>query len=323
MRQLTLIAAPLLISAVALAGPDIFEGAPAAPPGYETHLLAQGAVLSGKIEAVKEPESVPDTVTFYDDVEYANRDGLSLSIDVFVPKGTTKPTTTLVFIHGGGWSGGNKEDYLYYNLKMAELGYVSASVRYRLSQEAKFPAAVQDVNCAIAFLRKNAETYHIDPENMIAIGGSAGGHLSLMAGYSQDPALECPEGGDSSVQGVINFYGVVDCTVPVAIEAPQVNNFIGASYEDAPDKYKQNSPLFHLDANDPITLTFHGTIDELVPIAQADVLHDKLDELGITNYYDRIDGWPHSMDVAKPINDRACYIIEKFLAKHFPMPEKQ
>ncbi len=316
----TLFLSVLVLPVSALAEPELFEGAPEAPPGYEDHLKAQGAVLSGKVAMVKEPESVPDTVTFYDDVEYAEHDGTALSMDIFVPKGTVKPTTTLVFIHGGGWSGGKKEDYLYYNLKFAELGYVSASVQYRLSPANRFPAAVQDVNSAIAWLRKNADTYHIDVNNIAAIGGSAGGHLALMAGYAQDPELASLEGGDSSVQAIGNFYGVVDCTVPVAQEAYQVNDFIGESYEDAANKYEQASPIHHLDKTDPPTLTFHGTIDELVPIAQADVLHAKLDELGIANYYDRIEGWPHSMDVTQPINDRCRYILERFLAKHLPLP---
>ncbi len=310
----------LLLPVSVIAAPDLFAGAPEAPPGYEDHLKAQGAVLSGKVAMVEPPASVPDSIAFHDNVEYANHDGTALSMDIFVPKAASKPTTTLVFIHGGGWSAGKKEDYLYYNVKFAELGYVTASVQYRLSPANKFPAAVQDVNCAIAWLRKHADTYHVDAKNMVAIGGSAGGHLSLMAGYSQDPELECPEGGDSSVQAVVNFYGVVDCTVPVAQKAYQVNDFIGKSYEDAADKYEQASPIHHLDKTDPPTLTFHGTIDELVPIAQADVLHAKLDELGIANYYDRIEGWPHSMDVAQPINDRCCYIIEQFLAKHLPLP---
>jgi len=310
----------ITIPVIAFAEPDVFEGAPPAPPGYEDHQKALGAVVSGKVAMVVPPTEVPDSIVLHDDVEYANHDGTSLSIDVFVPKGVTKPTTTLVFIHGGGWRGGKKEDYLYYNLKFAELGYVTASVQYRFSPENHFPAAVQDVNCAIAWLRKNADMYHVDVENIAAIGGSAGGHLSLMAGYAQDPELECPESGDSSVQAIANFYGVVDCTVPLAQEAREVTDFIGKSYEEAADKYAQASPIHHLDKSDPPTLTFHGTIDELVPIAQADVLHAKLDELGIANYYDRIEGWPHSMDMTKPINDRCCYILNRFLAKHLPLP---
>lgn len=317
---IVLLGTVLLVPISAFAAPDIFAGAPEAPQGYDTYEDAQEALSSGAVARVPAPESIPDTIAFHDDVEYAEHDGTSLSMDIFVPKAATKPTTTLVFIHGGGWSGGKKEDYLYYNLKFAELGYVTASVQYRLSPANRFPAAVQDVNSAIAWLRKHADTYHVDVNNMVAVGGSAGGHLSLMAGYAQDPELESIEGGDSSVQAIVNIYGVVDCTVPVAQEAHQVNDFIGKSYKEAADKYAQASPIQHLDKSDPPTLTFHGTIDELVPIAQADVLHAKLDELGISNYYDRVEGWPHSMDVAQPVNDRCRYIMEQFLAKHLPLP---
>jgi acetyl esterase/lipase len=306
----------------ATAAEDLFAGAPDAPKGFKDHTEMRAALKSGELARFPEPTSVPETITFYDDVVYATHDGVTLSLDIFVPKDADSPRPLMLFIHGGGWSHGKKEDYFYYNIEFARLGYVTASVQYRLTPEHVFPANVQDVKCAIVFLREHASGYRIDPSKVIAIGGSAGGHLALMAGYVQDPGLGCPDGksdADTSVQAVVNIYGVVDCTTPVAIQAHQVIDYIGAPYNEARKAYEAASPIHHLDPNDPPTLTFHGTIDELVPIGQADKLHAKLDELGIDNYYDRIEGWPHSMDVAKPINDRCRYIIERFLEKYAPI----
>ena len=306
----------------AYAAVDIFEGAPEAPPGYTDYKDAQKALITGTVPRFQNPQEIPESIAFHDDVVYGTHNEVELSLDIFVPKALDTPRPLMFFIHGGGWSAGKKEDYLYYCVEFAKLGYVTASVQYRLTPKHTFPANIQDVKCAIGFLRTNAEKYHIDSSSVVAIGGSAGGHLSLLAGYAQDPALDCPDAHhkeDTSVQAVVNIYGVVDCTTPVAIKAHQVINYIGKPYSEAKESYETSSPLHHLDASDPPTLTIHGTIDELVPISQADTLHTALNKLGIVNYYDRIEGWPHSMDVAQPINDRCRYVIEQFLSIHAPI----
>jgi len=305
------------------AGPELFEGAPPAPPGYENHMLARAAVLGGKVPAMKLDTTIPETIAFHDDVEYATPEGLSLSLDIYVPKESDTPPPVLLFVHGGGWSGGKKEDYAFYNIHFAKLGYATASTQYRLTPDHTFPDQIHDVKCAIAWLREHDDDYGFDASRMVLIGGSAGGHLSLLAGYSQDPDLECAAAGgvDTRVQGIVNLYGVVDNTTPVAQAARQVKRLIGKPYAEAAETYALSSPITHLDKDDPPTLTFHGTIDELVPISQADTLHERLDELGVVNYYDRIEGWPHTMDLAKPINDRCRYIVERFLEKHLPLKE--
>jgi acetyl esterase/lipase len=174
----------------------------------------------------------------------------------------------------------------------------------------------------MVWLKEHGEVYGFDGDRMVLMGDSAGGHLALLAGYSQDPALACPNkpvGPEPIVKGIVNLYGVVDCTTPVAQAAYQVQDFIGKPYSEGAELYAQSSPIHHLDASDPPTLTFHGTIDELVPIWQADALHRKLDNLEVTNYYDRIEGWPHSIDLVQPLCDRFCYITERFLNTHLPV----
>jgi len=305
-------------------GADEFPGAPDAPQGYKSELAVKAAFLLGQVKTIEQPESVPDNIIEHKGVEYANVDGHRLQLNLYVPKGITKPTPCLVFIHGGGWSGGHQDDYLFYNIAFAQKGYITASIGYRLSGTAKFPAAVHDVKCGVRWLRAHAEEYNIDPEKLVAIGGSAGGHLSLMVGYSDDPALEGDLGyadHSSRVQAVVNFYGVTDSTTQTAKDAHQVQNFIGGTYDEKSEMYHLNSPLEHLTPDDPPTLSFHGSIDELVPVSQATRLHERLDEVGIDNALDVVVGWPHAMDVQVDINRRCQFITDEFLQKHAPLPD--
>ena len=301
---------------------DLFDGAPPVPPGYATHAEAREALKTGAVAKVEDRKEVPEGITLYDDVVYSSPGGTPLSLDLYVPENAKTPPPTLLFIHGGGWTAGKKEDFSLYCIAFAERGYATATMDYRLSPAYHFPNAIHDVKCAIVWLRTHEKDYGIDASRMAALGDSAGGHLSLLAGYSQDPALECPdapEGVDTRLQAIVNLYGVVDCTVPVAQEARQVTDFIGKSYAEGAERYALASPIRHLDKSDPPTLTIHGTIDELVPIEQADTLHERLDELGIENYYDRIEGWPHSLDLAQPLFERCVYDTARFLEEHLPL----
>ncbi len=183
-------------------------------------------------------------------------------------------------MHGGAWSGGERSVYRYYLQRFAERGYAAATISYRLSDEATFPAAVQDAGkCAVRWMRSPADQYRIDAERLAIVGGSAGGHLSLMVAYSDDPSLEGNSGHagvSSRVAAVVDFYGPVDLTTTTAREAGAVRRFLGGSYEEKPHTYEQASPVFHLDADDPPTLIFHGSIDEVVSITQADELVGRL-----------------------------------------------
>ena len=281
--------------------------------------MVKAAVALGQLKLIEQPASVPESITEYKDVEYANVDGHSLQLNLYVPKHVTQPAPCLVFIHGGGWSKGKKEDYLLYNVAFAERGYITASIAYRLSKVAKFPAAVHDVKCAIRWLRAHAADYQIDPQRMAAIGGSAGGHLALMLGLADDPELEGNGGHvdqSSRVQAVVNFYGVTDATTERAKNAQQVIDFIGAKYADNAAAYHLCSPIEHVTSDDPPVLTFHGTIDELVPVSQALRLHEQLDQAGVVNALDVLQGWPHAMDIQVDVNRRCQYIMADFFKQH-------
>jgi len=297
---------------------------PPIPQGYADEQAVRTAILLGQIKLIDAKNiSLPDNVEEVLDIEYGTGGERKLQLDLYLPKGRTKATPAIIFIHGGAWKSGKRSDMKFYCVKFAEKGYVTATVTYRLMDEDCFPAAVHDVKCAVRWLRANAAKYQVDPAHIVASGNSAGGHLSMMIGYSDDSSLEGSGGNNnvsSRVCAVVNFYGPTDLTTDFAKEQELVKQFIGGkTFAEAPDTYKLASPLFHLTRDDPPTLIFHGTIDSVVPVVQADILVKKLKELGIDYVYERYDGWPHVMDLAEPVNQRCIYQMEQFFKKHIPI----
>ena len=297
---------------------------PPIPQGFADEQAVRAAIVLGQIKLIDAMNiSIPDNIEEILNVEYGTGGDRKLALDLYLPKNRTKATPAIIFIHGGAWKSGKRGDMKFYCVKFAEKGYVTATVTYRLMDEAPFPAAVQDVKCAVRWLRANAAKYQVDPKRIAVSGNSAGGHLSLMIGYSDDPSLE-GEGGNNSVSSrvsaVIDFYGPTDLTTDFAKKQGVVEEFMGGkTFDEAPDSYKLASPLFHLTKDDPPTLIFHGTIDSTVPVVQADKLAEKLKKLGIDYVYERYEGWPHVMDLAEAVNRRCVYQMEQFFKKYIPM----
>ncbi len=271
---------------------------------------------------------IPDDVVIESDIEYGNAGSRPLLLDLYSPKSTDGAAPGLIFIHGGSWKGGKKEDYRIYALHFASRGYVVASIQYRLSGEAPFPAAVHDVKAAVRYMRAEADSINVDPKRIGVVGGSAGGHLSMMIGYSSDVAeLEGDSGHpgvSSRVQCLVNLYGPTDMTTPyvqaVSRSNRAVSDFFEGTYEEQPQNYADGSPLKYVTQDDPPTLILHGTVDSLVPINQADVLAKELREHGVPYIYDRLPGWPHSMDVALPVHQRCLWYMDRFLDRYLKQP---
>ncbi len=244
-----------------------------------------------------------------------------MKLNLYSPKRIDRAVPGLIFIHGGGWSSGSRDDYHFYGVKFAERGYVVASVSYRLAPNHPFPAAVHDVKCAVRWMRSSAAKLHVNPDRIGVVGGSAGGHLAMMIGYSSDVHELEGTGGhagiSSRVNAVVNFYGPTDLTTPFAANNKTVINFIGGKkIDDARNQFELASPITHVTKDDPPTLIFHGTIDDIVPIAQADLLAKKLESLGVPHRYDRLKGWPHGLDLAEVVNRRCLRLMTGFLQKH-------
>jgi len=305
---------------------ELGETPPKAPAGFTSADAVKLSIGVGLTKLININKPTPADVEVIRGIEYGKGGRQSLKLDLYRPKNLSKPVPVLMFIHGGAWRGGKRGDYRIYGIDFAKRGYVVASVTYRLVPKAHFPAPVQDVKCAVRWLRANAKKYKIDPEKIAAIGGSAGGHLSMMVGYSSDvPALEGTGGNpdvSSRVQAVVDLYGPTDLTTGFARNNRIVVDFFGGqTFNKARKKYRLASPITHVTKDDPPTLILHGTIDRVVPIAQSDMLAAKLKEKGVPYIYDRLPGWPHAMDVAQPVNDRCQWLMQRFLKRYLPLPE--
>lgn len=231
---------------------------------------------------------LPEGVEVERDIEYGKGGDVSLKLDLCRPKEKAKDLMPAVlWIHGGGWRGGDKRDGRNAGnaAMLAQRGYVVVSVNYRLSDLAPFPAAVEDVKCAVRWLRKNAEKYGIDPDRIGAWGGSAGGHLALMLAVADDKAgLEGKggnEGVSSRVKAACSWFGPADLTVDekdFVDPGGVVKFFLGGEQKDIPDVYKRASPATHVSADDPPVLMIHGEKDNVVPIGQSEIMLKKLRE---------------------------------------------
>lgn len=220
-------------------------------------------------------QRLPKGVEVERDIEYGKGGGKPLTLDLYRPKDAEGKLPLVVFIHGGGWRGGDKARAPV--VQIVPRGYVGASINYRLSGEATFPAAVEDCKCAIRFLRANADKYGIDPERIGVWGSSAGGHLSLMVGLADEGAgLEGKgghEGVSSRVQAVCSWFGPADLTVGHdqfqggAGRAPL--QFLGGTYEELPEVYAKASPVTYASKDDPPVLMIHGDKDPVVPLDQS------------------------------------------------------
>ena len=239
-----------------------------------------------------------------------------LTLDLYLPGGS-EARPLLIYIHGGGWSGGHTRqagaiaDFPALLAGIARRGFVVASIEYRLSGEAPFPAALEDVRAAIGFLRTNVGRYRIDPTRVGVWGGSAGGQLAELAALGcNTPALSPParaNAADACVQAGVACYGVSDFRPLLARRpgpnagAPAENAYLGCIPSECPAYLVDAaSPIAQADASDPPLLLIHGTADKVVPVAQSQSLNDRLEAAGAPVELILIPGVDHSFIGATP-----------------------
>jgi acetyl esterase/lipase len=240
----------------------------------------------------------PYEVELKQDVEYGTGGAEKLLLDQAIPKGLEKPGPGLVFIHGGGWAGGSKQDFQEGAKNYAAMGYPSITINYRLAPTHKFPAQIEDCKCAVRWMRAHATELNIDPNRIGALGASAGGHLVMMLG-SMDTAdgLE-GEGGwqdqSSKVQSVVAYFGPTNLAseYPPLVEKLLVD-FLGGTAAEKPEVYKQASPVTYVNAGDAPMLLFQGTKDVLVPYEQAWQMAQKLTDAGVPGRVELLLGENH------------------------------
>lgn len=241
----------------------------------------------------------PADVEFTPDIVYGKGGDQDLKLNLSKPKDQKGRLPCILVIHGGGWSGGNRDGHNDLTWQFAQKGYVSATIGYRLAPDHKFPAQVNDVKCAARFLRANAEKYGIDPDHIGAVGFSAGGHLSMMLGVTnKEDGLEGDGGSpdqSSKVQAVVSYFGPTDLMAPdlPTVTTPILETFIGGKPADKRDAYEKASPIHFVTHDDAPMLLFQGTADPLVPYSQAVVMAVAMHRAGVRGRAEILPGLSH------------------------------
>jgi acetyl esterase/lipase len=287
-------------------------------------ILAAPAIASSQDKAKAKapaPPEVPAGVVYEPDIVYGKGGDTELMLDIARPEKLDKPAPCVVFIHGGGWAGGHRKVHVPQILDFAKRGYVTATVTYRLVPKAIFPAQVEDVKCAIRYLRASADKHKLNPDKIGAVGFSAGAHLSMLLGtMDKKDGLE-GEGGhaerSSKVQAVVAYFGPTDLAAEFPakpFDVPKlIHDFLGGTATEKAAAYKAASPITYVDKNDAPTLIYHGTQDALVPYSQATLMTDLMHKSGMPGRVELIlnanHGWGGT-ELVRTVEGTAAFFAE-------------
>jgi acetyl esterase/lipase len=229
-------------------------------------------------------------------VVYATVDGKPLSMDVYRPAALTGPDgrhPAVIVLHEGGWLLGDKGSAPHMSGWLASHGWAVFDAQYRLTPQPNWKTSIGDVKCAIGWVKRRARDIGIDvdPERVTLLGRSAGGHLSLLAGYApDDPALppSC-DAGDTHVASVISYYGPTDLAwgwahTPnphVFDMRKRVTSYLGGTPAELPERYRLMSPINRVTHHAPPTLLIHGAGDNFVPVENAYFMDRQLTVMGV------------------------------------------
>jgi pectinesterase len=271
------------------------------------------------------PQSVLDRLEEKLDVTYAHYGDRTLEMDIYRPQGVWGELPAIVCIHGGGWQKGSKINHRKVAQALANQGFVTASIDYRLSGEAQFPAQIQDCKAAVRFLRANAKKYGINADKIGAIGHSAGGHLTALLATSAGVTELEEQGGNqnfsSTIQAAVPMGGQTDFlsqrTRDISSDEKRGSiwrQFLGGSLENKPDTYRLASPLVHLDKQDPPCWFITGEKDD--PSTRADDFRIRMKAFGIPTGLTVIKDAPHPFTVKQIWFDEMMEAAAPFFIKH-------
>jgi acetyl esterase/lipase len=290
--------------------------------GVATGLLGFGGPSNSQQPQKKTPPKLPEGTAIERDLSYGPHKERNV-LDLYVPKGDG-PFPLIVWVHGGAWQAGSKESGGQ-ALRFVSQGYAVASINYRLSQHAVYPAQIHDCKAAIRFLRANAKKYRLDGDHIGVWGSSAGGHLVALLGTTGDVKDLEGDGGhrdvSSRVQAVCDWFGPTDLTRmakqtvgKAAIDHDAANSpesrLIGGAIQENTEKAKKANPLEYVSKDDPPFLIFHGDKDSLVPIGQSEILHEALKKAGVDSTFVRVAGAGHGNGIGTPAH--MTQIVEFF-----------
>jgi acetyl esterase/lipase len=252
-------------------------------------------------------------VTCHSGIEYAQIPGFRpLELDLCLPASAPCPLPVVVHVHGGGWRRGSRRhplpalgDGFYQALAASRIAV--AAVDYRLSGEARYPAAVDDVRAALAWVRSALPGYGVTPGPVVLWGDSAGGHLALLTALTSTGLTGTGPGntgpGNTGVDGVVAWFPVTDLTAMGEPGDPQTREalFLGAPPAQVPDLAREASPITHVHAGAPPVLLMHGDSDALVPPGQSTRFARALRDAGGTATLELVPGASHFWDGAQDV----------------------
>jgi acetyl esterase/lipase len=249
----------------------------------------------------------------YKTLTYVMYKDTSMALD-FYPAQASGNRPCVIMVHGGSWAGGDSQQLPELNSYLAAKGYNVAAINYRMAPKYQTPAPVVDIKATITYLRANAAELHIDTNQLVLIGRSAGAQIALLAAYTlHEPALK----------GVVDFYGPADMvwgysipSNPLIMDSRKVmENYIGGSYSKVPQKYIACSPLEFVSKQSVPTLIIHGETDVLVSREHSRRLDLKLQQNGIKHYWLKLPWATHGFDynLNGPGGQLSTYAVETFL----------
>jgi len=236
------------------------------------------------------------------DIAYATVGDRELLLDIYLPRGADHPPL-VVWVHGGAWRSGSKADA---PLEFVAHGFALASIDYRLSPEARFPAQIHDIKASIRFLRANAAKYGYSAERLAIAGSSAGGHLAALVGVTNghqelEGTLGEHRNESSDVQAIVDYYGPTNFATilkqstqhGLGVRVPALQLLLGDQPENAVELARLASPVAHVDAEDPPLLLVHGDQDPQVPINQSHELAGAYKQMGVPVRFEVVYGGAH------------------------------
>jgi acetyl esterase/lipase len=234
---------------------------------------------------------------FHPNIVYKRASQYDCKLDVISAADKSHPRPTLIYIHGGGWTGGTKESSSLRPLPFIAAGMNVVNVEYRLASVALAPAAVEDCRCALRWVYQHSKDYGFDLDHLVVNGHSAGGHLSLMTGMLTPDAgfdNECPGKENLQVAAIVNYYGITDVADLLAgpNEKSYAVEWLG-SLRDRLELAKQLSPLTYVRAGLPPIFTAQGDSDPTVPYQHGVRLHQALTQAGVPNQLYTVPGGKH------------------------------
>ena len=254
-------------------------------------------------------------------ITYLTASNWDAKLDLYVTRTPETPLPTVLFIHGGGWTGGTKEGRDLGILPYLDMGMNVINVEYRLARVAQAPAAVEDCRCALRWVLQHAKEYGVDVNRLVVAGESAGGHLALTTGMLPASAgldRQCPGPDNMKVAAIVNWYGISD--VNELLDGPNMKAYAVAWLGSAADREqiaRRVSPLTYVRAGLPPVLTIHGDADPTVPYTQSVRLHKALTDSGVTNELMTIPGGKHGINCCTLTQRTNAYAkIREFLTRN-------